>query len=151
MMKRLVFLFVTALLLTGCQTPKQSVSPRVVNALAGLPELVDSCGIPVLQYYYFSPNGDLHDVVQCHDTAFVIAQHVDEQSIFQAASLSKPVFAYIVMKMVDRGEIDLDRAISDYTDIDRFEDKEMAIQLTPRIVLSHQTGLTNWAAGPSSD
>ena len=76
---------------------------------------------------------------------------IGEQSIFQAASLSKPLFAYIVMKMVDRGQIDLDTPIATYTDIDRFEDKEMAQKLTPRIVLSHQTGLPNWAVSPSSD
>ena len=151
MMKRLVFVFVTAVLLAGCRTPQMPVSPRVVNALDGLSELVDSCGIPVLQYYYFSPQGDSHGVVVCRDTTFEISQPIDEQSIFQAASLSKPVFAYIVMKMVDRGEIELDRPIADYTDIDRFEDKEMARRLTPRIVLSHQTGLPNWATSPSSD
>ena len=150
-MRRLVFIWVAVLMLAGCQASKEPVLPRVVDALADLPALVDSCGIPVLQYYYFSPQGDLHGVACARDTIFDISQAIDEQSIFQAASLSKPLFAYIVMRMVDRGEIDLDRPVADYTDIDRFEDKEMARQLTPRIVLSHQTGLPNWAAGPSSD
>lgn len=140
-----------ALCLAGCHTPKEPVNPRVVAALDRLPALVDSCGIPVLQYAYFSPQGELHGVVCAQDTAFEIPQTIDEQSLFQAASLSKPVFAYIVMRMVDRGEIDLDRPIADYTDIDRFDDKEMARRLTPRIVLSHQTGLPNWATSPSSD
>ena len=152
MMKRLVYYIgVAVLLLAGCQAPKEAVSPRVENALADLPRLVDSCGIPVLQYYYFSPQGDLHGVACDRDTSFDIPQAIDEQSIFQAASLSKPLFAYIVLRMVDRGEIDLDRPVADYTDINRFEDKEMARRLTPRIVLSHQTGLPNWATGPSSD
>ena len=151
MMKRLLFVLVAMALLTGCGAPKQPVSPRVTDAVAGLQELVDSCGIPVMQYYYFSPQGDLHGVVTCRDTTFDIPQAIDEQSIFQAASLSKPLFSYIVMRMVDRGEIDLDRPVADYTDIDRFEDKEMARRITPRIVLSHRTGLPNWATGPSSD
>ena len=151
MMKRLLFVFVATALLAGCQAPKQPVAPRVVNALADLPVLVDSCGIPVMQYYYFSPEGDLHEVVCAKDTSFDIAQPIDEQSIFQAASLSKPLFAYIVMRMVDRGEIDLDTPVAEYTDIDRFDDPEMARRITPRIVLSHQTGLPNWAVSPSSD
>lgn len=146
-----IILFAVAALLAGCDTAEKPIPARVSRALDALPELVDACGIPVLQYYYFSPKGDLHGVICCTDTVFDVPQPIGEESIFQAASLSKPVFAYIVMRMVDRGEIDLDRPVADYTDIDRFEDKEMARRITPRIVLSHQTGLPNWAAGPSSD
>ena len=71
-------------------------------------------------------------------------------AVFQAASLSKVVFAYIVMKMYQRGEIDLDTPICNYTDIDRFEDKEQAARLTARLVLTHRTGLPNWSKGPST-
>ena len=139
------------LLLLGCTSPKSQVNPRVAAAIDSLSALVNQHGIPVLQYCYFSPQADLHGLVCARDTTFDIPQGIDDQSIFQAASLSKPVFAYIVMKLVDAGKIDLDKPIADYTDIDRFVDKEMARRLTPRIVLSHQTGLPNWAAGPSSD
>lgn len=141
------------LFLAGCQDQKRTVSinPAVEAAVDGLQPLVDSCGIPVFQYAYFSPRGSLHGLVCAQDTVFDMSLPIGEQSIFQAASLSKPLFAYIVMKMVDRGQIDLDTPIATYTDIDRFEDKEMAQKLTPRIVLSHQTGLPNWAVSPSSD
>lgn len=151
MNKTLLFVLSALLLLSGCRAPKEEVDPRVSAALDSLQTLVDANGIPVFQYCYFSPQGQLHGLVCAQDTVFNIPQRISENSIFQAASLSKPVFAYIVMRMVDRGEIDLDRPIADYTDIDRFDDKEMARRLTPRIVLSHQTGLPNWAAGPSSD
>ena len=139
------------LLVAACQPQKPFINPAVEAAVDALQPLVDSCGIPVFQFAYFSPEGEMHGLVCAQDTVFDMPLPIGEQSIFQAASLSKPLFAYIVMRMVDRGEIDLDRPIADYTDIDRFEDKEMARRLTPRIVLSHQTGLPNWAAGPSSD
>lgn len=146
-----MYVFVLTALLAGCQAPKVPIVPRAVDAVAALSKLVDSCGIPVLQFCYFSPQGELHGLACCQDTTFEISQPIDDQSIFQAASLSKPVFAYIVMRMVDRGEIDLDTPVAEYTDIDRFDDKEMARRLTPRMVLSHQTGLPNWAVSPSSD
>src|SRR5262245_45584341 len=36
---------------------------------------------------------------------------VNPGTIFEAASLSKPVFAYLVMRLADRGEFDLDRPL----------------------------------------
>ena len=39
---------------------------------------------------------------------------VTDETIFEAASLSKPVFAYAVMKLVDRGVVALDTPLADY-------------------------------------
>ena len=38
---------------------------------------------------------------------------VTAETLFEAASLSKPVFAYIVLKLAERGDLDLDRPLSD--------------------------------------
>jgi hypothetical protein len=79
-----------------------------------------------------------------------IKESSDCSSVFQAASLSKPILAYIVLKMADKGEINLDRPLYQYTNIDRFINKEWAKLLTARIVLTHKTGMPDWATGPSS-
>ena len=39
---------------------------------------------------------------------------VNDQTIFEAASLSKPVFAYAVMKWVEAGKFDLDKPLYEY-------------------------------------
>lgn len=74
---------------------------------------------------------------------------VDKQSIFEAASLSKPIFAYFVMKMVERGKIDLDKPLYEYLPHPGIapESQEEAKLITARMVLAHQTGFPNHAKG----
>ncbi len=65
---------------------------------------------------------------------------VNDGTVFEAASMSKPVFAYAVMKMAERGAIQLDRPLSAYTR-DRFVSGDPRLDLiTARHVLSHTSG-----------
>jgi CubicO group peptidase (beta-lactamase class C family) len=71
---------------------------------------------------------------------------VGDTTIFEAASLSKPVFAYAVVKLADEGRIDLDRPLSAYLPghYDLAADDPRLHQMTARHVLSHTTGFPNW-------
>src|SRR5438128_5458003 len=73
---------------------------------------------------------------------------VDLSTMFEAASLSKPVFAYAVMKMVERGELDLDTPLSKYLPA-YIENDERLNLITAHRVLSHTTGFPNWRQGKS--
>ncbi len=70
---------------------------------------------------------------------------VTDSTIFEAASLSKPVFAYAVLKLVDRGQIALDKPLNQYLpgNYDVGDDPRLN-QITARRVLSHTTGFPNW-------
>jgi CubicO group peptidase (beta-lactamase class C family) len=76
----------------------------------------------------------------------------DEETIFGAASFSKPVFAYLVMLLAQEGVIDLDRPLYEYlqqTLVDYpayadLRDDARYRQITARTVLSHSTGFPNW-------
>ena len=68
---------------------------------------------------------------------------VDDDTIFEAASLSKPVFAHAVLKLADAGQLDLDAPLAMYLPGDYVEDPRLRA-ITARRVLSHTTGFPNW-------
>ncbi|MBP2831527.1 beta-lactamase family protein [Aquimarina sp. U1-2] len=74
---------------------------------------------------------------------------VDERTIFEGASLSKPIFAYFVMKMVEKGKLDLDKPLYKYLPHPGIAEnsKEDYKLITARLVLSHQTGFPNHSNG----
>ncbi len=69
---------------------------------------------------------------------------VDTATVFEAASLSKPVFTYLVLRLADRGELDLDRPLFELLEYPRLAHDPRYRKITARIVLSHATGLPNW-------
>ena len=69
---------------------------------------------------------------------------MSERTAFEAASLSKPVFARLVMGLVEEGVIDLDRPIAATFAHLRIPDAEGCARITPRMVPTHRTGLLDW-------
>lgn len=74
---------------------------------------------------------------------------VTQESIFQAASISKPVFAIGVMKLVESGMLDLDTPLQTYLDEPWLEGEPEIEKVTARMVLEHSTGMPNWRSGDS--
>ena len=69
---------------------------------------------------------------------------VDNDTLFEAASISKTVFAYVVMKLCEKGVINLDTPLTKYTN-ERFLEGDPRLDLiTARHVLSHRSGFQNW-------
>ncbi|KAA0128907.1 serine hydrolase [Chryseobacterium sp. SN22] len=65
-------------------------------------------------------------------------------SLFNVASLTKPVTALTVLRLVSLGKWNLDEPLDKYwTDPDIVKDPRHK-KLTTRIILSHQTGFPNW-------
>ncbi|MCC5842275.1 MAG: beta-lactamase family protein, partial [Opitutales bacterium] len=65
-------------------------------------------------------------------------------TIFEAASISKSVFAAFVMTFVDEGRLNLDRPLHEYLPYVDIEHDERYRNITARMVLSHRSGFPNW-------
>ncbi len=69
---------------------------------------------------------------------------VKEDTVFEAASLSKPVFAYAVLKLCDSGALDLDTPLTEYLSDPYLQNEPRMKLLTARHILSHTSGFPNW-------
>ncbi|MEO1027849.1 MAG: serine hydrolase domain-containing protein [Pseudomonadota bacterium] len=69
---------------------------------------------------------------------------VDEKTLFQAASLSKPIFAYVVLKAIENGELSFDDRLTEFVRPDDLDPGPWSDQITVRDVLQHTAGLPNW-------
>jgi CubicO group peptidase (beta-lactamase class C family) len=65
-------------------------------------------------------------------------------TVFNVASLTKPVVSMLVLRLVSAGEWDLDEPLSKYWTDPEVADDPRHAKLTTRHVLSHQTGFANW-------
>ncbi|HVU29336.1 MAG TPA: serine hydrolase domain-containing protein [Sphingomicrobium sp.] len=72
---------------------------------------------------------------------------VTGDTLFEAASMTKPAFAYVVMKLVDEGRLELSRPLVGYHRPAYLGDDPALDRITVRDVLRHSTGLPNWAEG----
>ncbi len=74
-------------------------------------------------------------------------------TVMYGASLTKLVFAYMALQLVDEGRLDLDRPIAallpkplpEYPYYAAIKDDERWRKLTPRLLLAHASGLANFA------
>ena len=64
--------------------------------------------------------------------------------MFEAASVSKTVFAYAVMKLCEKGVIGLDTPLTKYAPKPFLEGDSRLELITARHVLSHTSGFQNW-------
>jgi CubicO group peptidase (beta-lactamase class C family) len=78
----------------------------------------------------------------------VTGEPVLESTLFEACSLTKPIFAFAVNRLAERGAIDLDKPLSEYCPnslrvSDVRADERLSL-ISARQVLAHRTGFPNW-------
>lgn len=142
------------LLLTVTISSFSQTNPKYIKTISGksikvselntrIQSIMDSIKMPGLSIAIIN-NAEIiyHNVFGVSNTK--TKAPVTQESIFEAASLSKPLFAYFVMKQVEKGILDLDKPLYKYLPFSELEKDERYKSITARMVLSHTSGLPNW-------
>ena len=116
-------------------------------------QLAKKLSIPSIQVTYTSPSETISFVVVNDDFYNIQGRHQEYQpitteSVYQAASISKPPMAYIALKLAEEGKLKLDKPVYKYYRpmLDLFADKESkkkAKKITAEMIMLHLTGLDN--------
>lgn len=117
--------------------------PLSEKFLMQLPKMMDWAGVPGVQIGIIE-KGSLTWKSDFGVKNAETKEPVTAETIFPAASLSKPVFAYAVLKLHEEGKIDINKPLIDYLPIEYVPNEPRAKQITARHVLSHSSGLQNW-------
>jgi CubicO group peptidase (beta-lactamase class C family) len=116
------------------------LTDRFVNNLPQLMEWANVPGVAVATFKDGKPAWSRgFGVAKAGETA-----PLTTETLFGAASLSKPVFAYGILRLRDEKLFDLDRPLWDYLPYEDLPAVDDAKKITARHVLSHSSGLQNW-------
>ncbi len=154
-----------AMMLTAasCGTPKNTAGDQAQsttlkasdkNLQAAVLKICKAANVPSIQVCYTEPGRTVSFVVTNKEFyadkehAQYLKRPFDNLTVYEAASISKVPLSYLACKMADEGKLDLDKPLWEYYPelLDLFAgdiNKERAKKITPRICLTHTTGLDN--------
>jgi CubicO group peptidase (beta-lactamase class C family) len=143
---KLTTLFFITLVLAGLQARSQAkitTKEAIEKLKKDVPDLMQKADIPGMSIALIR-NGKLvwtgtYGVMNA-DTR----KPVTPQTVFEAASLSKCVFAYGVLKLVDEGKLNLDTPLTKYLGNNYGVPDPRINLITARHVLTHSSGFPNW-------
>ncbi|HEY2580512.1 MAG TPA: serine hydrolase domain-containing protein, partial [Mucilaginibacter sp.] len=144
-LKLFTLLFIS-LVLTGLRASPQAITTAkeaIVKLKKDVPDLMQKADIPGMSIAL------IHDGKLVWTGSYGVMnadtrKRVTRRTVFEAASLSKCVFAYGVLKLVDEGKLDLDTPLTKYLG-NNYDVPDSRINLiTARHVLTHSSGFPNW-------
>jgi len=103
--------------------------------------LMRAAGVPGFAMFILRERRE--EIIASGITSRASADPVTAETVFQAASLSKPVVAHAALQLAGSGVLDLDRPLAQII-APLIPDDPRAALITARHVLSHRTGLPNW-------
>jgi CubicO group peptidase (beta-lactamase class C family) len=106
-------------------------------------KMMDEVGIPAVSLAIIDNN----KVVYANQYGYrqlTKRDKVTPQTVFEACSLSKVYLVCVVHKLVQQGMFDLDKPMYQYLEYAPLQHDARYRQITPRMILSHSSGIENW-------
>ena len=157
----LCFCFILVLALhTSAQTIVRVDGTKIKAASLDtyLPELMAKARVAGMAIAIFNHNHTVYKKTFGYSRADKQTRLLPSTSIY-GASLSKSLFAMLVMKLVEQGKLDLDKPLQDYLphpiydymhlkkwqdDYSSLKDDSLYTKITARMCLDHTSGFPNW-------
>lgn len=138
--------WIAALFLAGCaSTGSPETNGEVEEKLSMLDEAVpiwlEEHDVPSAVVAYIA-NGEIAFTKAWGERA--PGKPATTETLYNVASLSKPIVAETVLRLADEGRVDLDEPLAAYWIDPDVKDDPRSRLLTARLVLKHETGLPNW-------
>lgn len=149
----LVFYSISAETLTAQQSDHFSIGTKSINTNTfenELKHILKQEGIPAISLAVIDDN----QVV--YYNAFGLKKRgtdslVDKNTVFEAASLSKPFLTFAVARLMQRNKLNIDVPAFKYWENKALEHDLRYKKITPKMLLSHSSGIENWQAFYTSD
>jgi CubicO group peptidase (beta-lactamase class C family) len=149
-----IYLVIITIILFSCKTYQKPDTGAFIKSFNGkliskvkmdsfIKHQMDSLNMPGLSIAFIND-----DKIVYHNASGVknneTLKKVNDSTIFDAASMSKTVFSFFVMKSVDDGLLDLDTPLYTYMEYPDIAYDNRYKSITARMVLSHTSGFPNW-------
>ena len=146
-------MLIICITLFSCKASKKTTSEISIRSFkenliskskidAFIKKQMDSLNIPGLSMAFIN-----NDKIVYHAALGVknieTQEKINDATIFDAASMSKTVFSFFTLKMVDDGLLDLDIPLYTYMEYPDIAYDERYKSITARMVLSHTSGFPN--------
>lgn len=148
------FLFILTMMCVGSFVVKaqdyKSTDEIIAKVDSMIPALQAKFNVPGVSYVI------LRDYEMVYSRGFGVMdvrtnEPVTDETMFEACSMTKPVFAYLAMKQVESGNLRLDSPVWTIYDDPAFQGQELRKKITARMLLSHTSGLPNWRPGEDEE
>jgi CubicO group peptidase (beta-lactamase class C family) len=144
----LLFIFSLSLVTSHSTAQINSLDHKSIDKV--LPQILDSAAIPGFSFAII--NNSKTEFYKTYGVKSLESnERVNDHTIFEAASLTKPLLAYCVLKLVEQGKIDLDMPLYKYLEYEPVAHDERYKAITARMVLSHSSGFPNWRSDRNGD
>ena len=151
--KNLYTLLIISIVVISCKTEQKTDSETLIRSFNGhliskpkmdafIKHQMDSLNIPGLSIAFINDDKIVyHNAKGVKNNETLVK--VNDSSIFDAASISKTIFSFFVLKMVDEDLLDLDTPLYTYMEYPDIAYDDRYKLITARMVLSHTSGFPN--------